>query len=53
MLHNAGIYVAFKNFENLDGIIINDEDNCTIVELIQIVVCKDKDLQPRMNIVVL
>ena len=31
ILHNAGIYVVLKNFENLDGIIINDEDNCTIV----------------------
>ena len=31
ILHNAGIYVVLKNFENLDGIIIKDEDNCTIV----------------------
>ena len=31
ILHDAGIYVVLKDFENLDGIIINDEDNCTIV----------------------
>ncbi len=31
ILHNAGIYVVLKNFENLAGIIINDEDNYTIV----------------------
>lgn len=31
ILHNAGIYIVLKDFENLDGIIINDEDNCTIV----------------------
>lgn len=31
ILRNAGIYVVLKDFENLDGIIINDEDNCTIV----------------------
>lgn len=31
ILHDAGIYVVLKNFENLDGIIINDEDNCTVV----------------------
>ncbi len=31
ILHNAGVYVVLKSFENLDGIIINDEDNCTIV----------------------
>ena len=31
ILNNAGIYIVLKSFENLDGIIINDEDNCTIV----------------------
>lgn len=31
ILHDAGIYVVLKDFENLDGIIINDVDNCTIV----------------------
>ena len=31
ILRDAGIYVVLKDFENLDGIIINDEDNCTIV----------------------
>ena len=31
ILRNAGIYVVLKDFENLDGIIINDKDNCTIV----------------------
>ncbi len=31
ILRNAGIYIVLKDFENLDGIIINDEDNCTIV----------------------
>ncbi len=29
ILHNAGIYIVLKDFENC--IIINDEDNCTIV----------------------
>ena len=31
ILHDAGIYFVLKDFENLDGIIIYDEDNCTIV----------------------
>ena len=31
ILHDVGIFVVLKDFENLDGIIINDEDNCTIV----------------------
>lgn len=31
ILHDAGIYVMLKDFEKLDGIIINDEENCTIV----------------------
>lgn len=31
ILHDAGVNVALKDFENLDGIIINDKDNCTIV----------------------
>ena len=31
ILHDVGIYVVLKDFENLDGIIINDGDNCTIV----------------------
>ncbi len=31
ILRNAGIYIVLKDFENLDGIIINDSDNCTIV----------------------
>ena len=31
ILRDAGIYIVLKDFENLDGIIINDEDNCTIV----------------------
>ena len=31
ILHDTGIYVVLKDFEKLDGIIINDEDNCTIV----------------------
>ena len=31
ILHDAGIYIVTKDFEKLDGIIINDEDNCTIV----------------------
>ena len=31
ILCDAGVYVTLKNFENLDGIIINDNDNCTIV----------------------
>ncbi len=31
ILHDVGVYVVLKNFEKLDGIIINDEDNCTIV----------------------
>ncbi|MDO4996582.1 MAG: Fic family protein, partial [Bacilli bacterium] len=31
ILHDAGIFVVLKDFENLDGIIINDEDNCTVV----------------------
>lgn len=31
ILRNTGIYVVLKDFENLDGIIINDGDNCTIV----------------------
>ncbi len=31
ILRNNGIYVLLKNFENLDGIIIKDKDNYTIV----------------------
>ncbi len=31
ILHDAGINVALREFENLDGIIINDENNFTIV----------------------
>lgn len=31
ILHDSGVYVLLKDFEKLDGIIINDEDNCTIV----------------------
>ena len=31
ILRDADIYVVLKDFENLDGIIINDEDNYTIV----------------------
>ena len=31
ILHDAGIYVVLKDLETSDGIIINDEDNCTIV----------------------
>lgn len=31
ILYDAGVDVVLKDFENLDGIIINDEDNCTIV----------------------
>ena len=31
ILHDAGIYIILKDFENLDGIIINDADNYTIV----------------------
>ena len=31
ILKDAGIFIVLKDFENLDGIIINDEDNCTIV----------------------
>lgn len=30
ILHDAGVNVALKDFENLDGIIINDKDNCTM-----------------------
>ena len=31
ILSDAGVYIVLKKFENLAGIIINDEDNCTIV----------------------
>ena len=31
ILHDAGAFIVLKDFENLAGIIINDEDNCTIV----------------------
>ena len=31
ILHNAGITVVLKDFDNLDGIIINDDENFTIV----------------------
>ena len=31
ILHDAGVYIALKDFDNLDGIIINDNDNITIV----------------------
>ena len=31
ILNDAGIFVVLKDFEKLDGIIINDKDNCTIV----------------------
>lgn len=31
ILADVGVFVVLKDFENLDGIIINDEDNCTIV----------------------
>lgn len=31
ILHNAGVFIVFKKFENLAGIIIKDEDDCTIV----------------------
>ena len=31
ILHDAGVEVVLKNFEKIDGIIINDEDNYTIV----------------------
>lgn len=31
VLYNVGVYVVLKDFENLDGIIINDDDNCTVV----------------------
>ena len=43
ILRDAGIYVVLKDFENLDGIIINDE----------ITVGKDKDLLRLMNTVTL
>lgn len=31
ILNDAGVFVVLKDFEKLDGIIINDKDNCTIV----------------------
>lgn len=31
ILKDLNIHVVLKNFENLDGIIINDQDNTTIV----------------------
>lgn len=31
ILRNAGVFIVLKDFENLSGIILNDEDNCTIV----------------------
>ena len=31
ILDSAGVKVVLKDFENLAGIIINDEDNCTVV----------------------
>ena len=31
ILNDAGVFIVLKDFENLDGIIINDKDNCTIV----------------------
>ena len=31
ILRDAGVHIVLKDFEKLDGIIINDEDNCTIV----------------------
>lgn len=31
ILSDAGVYIELKKFEKLAGIIINDEDNCTIV----------------------
>jgi len=31
LLKDAGVHILLKDFENLDGIIINDEDNVTIV----------------------
>lgn len=31
ILHDAGVDIVLKDFDNLAGIIINDEDNCTIV----------------------
>lgn len=31
ILRDAGVFVVLKDFENLDGIIVNDIDNCTIV----------------------
>ena len=31
LLSDAGVFVILRDFEDLDGIIINDEDNCTIV----------------------
>ena len=31
ILNNSGVFVVLKSFENLDGVIINDDDNCTIV----------------------
>lgn len=31
ILKDNGIHILLKDFENLDGIIINDEDNFTVV----------------------
>ena len=50
ILKDLNIHVVLKDFENLDGIIINDQDNTTIVGINVNNNFKGKDLLQLMNI---